>query len=332
MHPGFLWRMAWRDSRSSRRRLLVFSISITLGIAALVSIGSFRSSLSQAIEDQTRTLVGADLIVSSSRAFRPEDEALLRSLGAAQAREVRFSTMAVFPKGGGTRLVSARALGGDFPFYGPMETDPPSAAQDFRQGGSAVVDESLLIQFGAKPGDTIKIGEVEFKIAGALKKVPGEASAAGSLSPRVYLPLQDLARTELLKPGSIARYRNYVKFPAGEDVEKRMAILGPQIQTPRDGLRHGRVAEEGSRGGAGKSLPLSQSRRLHRAAARRGRRGERDPGASATEASHGGDPALSRRVGAEHGDRLSAASGGDGIDRRDGGRGAGRGDAAHLSR
>ncbi len=230
MHPGFIWRMAWRDSRSSRRRLLVFSISITLGIAALVSIGSFRSSLSQAIDDQTRTLVGADLVVSSSRAFRPEDEAIFRSLGTAQAREVRFSTMAVFPKGGGTRLVSARALGGAFPFYGPMETDPPSAAQDFREGGSAVVDESLLIQFGAKPGDVIKIGEVEFEIAGALKKVPGEASAAGSLSPRVYLPLQDLARTELLKPGSIARYRNYVKFAEGDEVEKRMAILGPQIQ------------------------------------------------------------------------------------------------------
>ncbi len=230
MHPRFIWRMAWRDSRSSRRRLLVFSISITLGIAALVSIGSFRASLSQGIEDQARTLVGADLVVSSSRAFTPEQESLLRSLGSPQAREVRFSTMAVFPKGGGTRLISARALGGGFPFYGPMETEPAAAAQDFRAGGRAVVDESLLIQFGAKPGDLIKIGETEFTIAGALKKVPGEASAAGSLSPRVYLPLQDLARTELLKPGSIARYRNYVKFPASEDMEKRMARLGPQLQ------------------------------------------------------------------------------------------------------
>ncbi len=81
-----------------------------------------------------------------------------------------------------------------------------------------------------RPGETIKIGEVEFKIAGALKKVPGEASAAGSLAPRVYLPLQDLARTELLKPGSVARYRNYVKFSPGEDVEKLMVTLGPQIK------------------------------------------------------------------------------------------------------
>ena len=63
MHPSFIWKMAWRDSRSSRRRLLAFSISITLGIAALVSIGSFRNSLAQAIDDQARTLIGADLIV-----------------------------------------------------------------------------------------------------------------------------------------------------------------------------------------------------------------------------------------------------------------------------
>ena len=240
MHPRFIWRMAWRDSRSSRRRLLVFSISITLGIAALVSIGSFRNSLSQAIEDQARTLVGADLVVGSSRVFSAEEEALLHSLGEAQAREVRFTTMVVFPANGGTRLVNARALGGAFPFYGPMETDPPAAAQDFRAGGRAVVDESLLIQFGAKPGDRIKIGELEFVIAGALKKVPGEASAAASFAPRVYLPLQNLAQTELLKPGSIARYRTYVKFPEGEDMEKRMALLTPQFQ--RFGLEVDTVA------------------------------------------------------------------------------------------
>ncbi len=37
MHWPFIWKMAWRDSRSSRRRLLVFSISITLDpdVAAL---------------------------------------------------------------------------------------------------------------------------------------------------------------------------------------------------------------------------------------------------------------------------------------------------------
>ncbi|MEY2577210.1 MAG: putative transport system permease protein [Verrucomicrobiota bacterium] len=241
MTSSFIWKMAWRDSRSSRRRLLLFSISITLGIAALVSIGSFRHSLARAIDDQARSLIGADLVISSTRPFRPEDEALLHSLGEAQAREVRFTTMASFPKSNGTRLATVRALGGDFPFYGPMETAPPAAAKEFRQGGQAIVDESLLLQFHAEVGDPIKIGESQFTIAGALKKMPGEASAAGTFAPRVYIPLQNLTDTQLLKTGSIARYRAYVKFPENTDVEARIAMLGPQIK--RLGMDYDTVAQ-----------------------------------------------------------------------------------------
>src|SRR5438874_11285299 len=112
MTSSFIWKMAWRDSRSSRRRLLLFSVSITLGIAALVSIGSFRHSLAQAIDDQARSLIGADLVIDSTRPFRPEDEELLHSLGEPQAREIRFTSMASFPKSSGTRLANVRALGG----------------------------------------------------------------------------------------------------------------------------------------------------------------------------------------------------------------------------
>src|SRR4051812_49716784 len=129
---SFIWKMAWRDSRSSRRRLLLFSISITLGIAALVSIGSFRHSLARAIDDQARSLIGADLVIESTRAFRPEDEELLHSLGERQAREIRFTTMASFPKSNGTRLAHVRALGGGFPFFGPMGTVPAGPPQAFR--------------------------------------------------------------------------------------------------------------------------------------------------------------------------------------------------------
>jgi putative ABC transport system permease protein len=241
MISSFVWKMAWRDSRSSRRRLLLFSISITLGIAALVGIGSFRHSLEQAIDDQARSLIGADLVVESTRPFLPEAEILLRSLGEPQAREVRFSSMAVFPRSDSTRLVHVRALGGDFPFYGTMETVPASAARDFRAGAQALVEESLLLQFHAQVGDPIKIGDLEFTVAGALRKMPGEASAAGSFAPRIYIPLQKLPETNLLKPGHVARYRDYVKFPEGTDVEQRIEILKPQIQ--RLGLEYDTVAK-----------------------------------------------------------------------------------------
>lgn len=229
MNWPFVWRMAWRDSRSSRRRLLFFSLSISLGVAALVAIGAFRQSLAQAIDDQARTLIGADLVVSSARPFDAAAEKLLSSLGERQAREVRLNTMALFARGGGTRFVNLRALDGEFPFYGRMETTPPEAAERYRGGALAIADESLLFQFHAQVGDRVKIGDAEFTIAGALKKIPGDASAGASFAPRVYIPLRYLAATQLIKPGSVARYRDYVKFPPGTAVEAHVEKLRPQI-------------------------------------------------------------------------------------------------------
>ncbi|MDQ6765589.1 MAG: FtsX-like permease family protein, partial [Verrucomicrobiota bacterium] len=78
-------------------------------------------------------------------------------------------------------------------------------------------------------------------IAGALKKMPGEASAAGSFAPRVYIPLQNLAATNLLKPGSIVHYRDYVKFPPGADVDKLVGVVTPQMQ--RFNLEYDTVAK-----------------------------------------------------------------------------------------
>ena len=56
--------------------------------------------------------------------------------------------MSTFPKTGGSRLTQVRAIVGDYPFYGHIETDPPQAARDFAAGKGALVEESLLLQYG----------------------------------------------------------------------------------------------------------------------------------------------------------------------------------------
>ena len=61
----FILTMAWGDSRASRRRLLLYSLSVVLGIAALVSIGSFSANVRQAIKAEAKGLLGADLFVTA---------------------------------------------------------------------------------------------------------------------------------------------------------------------------------------------------------------------------------------------------------------------------
>ena len=53
--------MAWRESRTGRARLILFSLAISFGVAALVAIGSLGRSLRQTIDAHSRALLGADL-------------------------------------------------------------------------------------------------------------------------------------------------------------------------------------------------------------------------------------------------------------------------------
>ena len=222
--------MAWRDTRTSRGRLLLFSSSIILGVAALAAIGSLGTNLERAVEEQARTLLGADLAISSRQPFSAEEEALIKDIGGEQSRETAFSSMIYFPASGGTRLAQARALSGGFPFYGRLETEPPGAEAAFRQGRGALVEQNLLIQFGAKVGDNIRLGQLTLPVVGELIKVPGESAALAVVAPRVYLPMADLPAAGLLGQGSLAQYKTFFKFPAQTDVAQLVARLQPQLE------------------------------------------------------------------------------------------------------
>ncbi|MBL9192608.1 MAG: ABC transporter permease [Opitutaceae bacterium] len=234
----FILKMAWRDSRASRRRLALFSLSIVLGVAALVAIGSFSANLQHAIEGQAKGLLGADLAVQSRSALTPEAKAFLESLGGERANEVSFSSMVVFTGSGGqTRLISLRAMEGGYPFYGEFLTDPKDAAGRLARGEAvAVIEETLMSQYQVKPGDSIKLGSSQFTVVGALKTIPGESAAVALLSPRVFIPMSRLAETGLLGPGSLVRYKTYFKFPPERDVEALVRDLRGRFRELRLGF------------------------------------------------------------------------------------------------
>lgn len=233
---NFILKMAWRDTRASRRRLLLFSLAIVLGIASLVAVGSLRDNLRGAIEDQTKALLGADLIVTSRAALTPDAETFINGLGGEQAREISFNSMLVVPASGATRLVQVRALEGAFPFYGEFATNPAGARGKISGGANAIIEESLMVQFALQPGERIKLGAGEFVLAGGLTKVPGESAAVATIAPRVFIPLSSVGETELLQAGSLARHRIYLKFATGYDVEKLVADMRGRFRELRLGF------------------------------------------------------------------------------------------------
>ena len=123
---NFSWLilMAWRDSRRNRSRLFLFISSIILGIAALVAIYSFEYNLKKDIDAQAKTLLGADLVIETNKTVSKEAMPMLMKLGDKRSEERAFASMIYFPKNEGTRLVNVRALSGEYPYYGDIETSP----------------------------------------------------------------------------------------------------------------------------------------------------------------------------------------------------------------
>ncbi len=228
----FAWtlRMAWRDSRHSRRRLFLYLSSIIMGVAALVSVRSVGNSLLEAVDEQAKVLLGADLSIRSRTPFDDDDESLLLEIGGNQSRQTSFSSMAYFPDQNGTRLVQVRALEGGFPYYGNLETVPPEAARSFREGPFALVDNTLMLQFQAQVGDPVKLGSYTFRIAGRLSRIPGESVAFSEFAPRIYIPFSFLDETGLIQVGSRVRYTAFIQFEPGYDTENLVEEIEPRLK------------------------------------------------------------------------------------------------------
>ncbi len=216
--PGLGWslRTAWRDSRGQKRLLLLFSLSVVFGIAALVAIRSFRANLLDYVRDESRTLLGADMVWRAQRPFGDEALEFARDIGGRQARELRFRSMGFFPQQELSRFVEVRAVEGGFPFYGDWETLPASLRLDDVAGQSpppAIVEEGLMTQLGLSVGDTMRLGQGEFRIAGALVRVAGESEISGFFAPRVYIPRPAVEATGLLQFGSLVEHRIFFAVP-----------------------------------------------------------------------------------------------------------------------
>lgn len=234
MFDSWTFKMAWRDSRGSRKRLFIFLSSMVLGVAALVAINSFGVNLERAVDEQAKALLGADLSFESNAAFPDTIEVLIDSLGGDQSRRISFSSMAYFPRTNDTRLSMVRAIEGAYPYYGAVETNPPEAAQTYLNGPNALLDGTLMQQFGVQVGDSVRIGTRSYQVAGRLLKTPRETGAAMLFSPRIYIPLAHLDST-LLQMGSRADYEVYFKFNDGRDAEALRESLEDRLREQRVG-------------------------------------------------------------------------------------------------
>ena len=213
-----LFSLAWRESRTARRRLLLYMSSISIGVAALVAIDSFATNIVRTVRAQSRALFGGDIVFGARDGWTPGMDSLfgsLRARGITITKATSFVSMVLTPSTSRTRLSEVRAVGDEYPLYGEITTVPAGRWQQLTTGRYVIADPGLLAALGASVGDSLSIGFAKFEILAAIGASPSRSEFSQIFAPTVFVSERYVPDMKLLVAGSRADYDAYARIPSG---------------------------------------------------------------------------------------------------------------------
>lgn len=222
MSAGFAFRLALRESRHGLRRVGVYMASITLGVAALVSIHSFREDVARSVREEADVLMGANARLAATRVFPDSVTRILDSLSAEGIQQARVTTalsMVLAPSTGSVRLLQVQANDGAYPFYGRVSTLPDGVWGRHVSEGAILADPAVLTQLGVSVGDSLVVGRVRLPLVGTVEDMPTDLGFQTAAGPRVFVSQETLDAAGLLGVGSLARYQLFLRMPELADRE-----------------------------------------------------------------------------------------------------------------
>ena len=247
----FVLLTAWRETRSAWKRLVFFFVCIAVGVGAIVALRSVIQSVRHVLSTEARTLIAADILVSTDRPWQPgtPERIAARVAGlpnSARSESIEMPTMARpaqvdDEEGGVSKVVELRAVQPGFPFYGQfLLQDGRPYSHAMLAGNGALVRPELLAQLGLAVGDEITLGRARFTIRGVIALEPGRSVSAFSLGPRVMIDYADLPETGLLAFGSRVIRQILLRVPENEidvlarDLQRELRPQFVRVRSYRD--------------------------------------------------------------------------------------------------
>jgi predicted lysophospholipase L1 biosynthesis ABC-type transport system permease subunit len=193
----------------------IFILNFCLAIASLSYLQFFKSSIDSSLDAKAKSLLGADIVVSSRFPISENQKELVNSLlPSIKSYNEGVSTVSMVSSSKRARLMELVQVNEGFPYYGGLvfkdKTTYPQDLQILKENEVWVYQEVLdLLEL--KINDTLKIGNKEYIIKKVIDSDSLKNINFNGFMPKVYLSSQGLKRSELLKFGSTGRYKlNYI--------------------------------------------------------------------------------------------------------------------------
>ena len=214
-------KFARRELRGGLRGFRIFLACVILGVAAIAAVGTLRESVRAGLADQGAALLGGDAEVELTYRFANEAERdWMRGVAGAVSEIADFRSMA--QTDGARELTQVKAVDDAYPLIGEVELSPDMdldaalAGADGRPG--AVMQPLLMSRLGVEVGDTVRLGEREFRVMAELVREPDPSRAGFGLGPRTIVALPALDGSGLLSEGSLFSSKYRLDLPPDADL------------------------------------------------------------------------------------------------------------------
>lgn len=240
-----LLRLAIRELRRSWRFGLFFIFNLSLGLTGFVSLKAFNSALENQIKSNAKSILSADLAVSSRRELTDSELKDMRSVlpaGTLEGKNYEFFAMISSAKG--SRLVLVKAVDAAYPFYGDLQLQSgqrivSGSPKDILTQNSTWVYPELEAQMGLKAGDEIQLGQLKLKISDIVAKDETQIFRAATMAPRIFINRALLPESGLIKYGSTFSIAYLFKLPSNakeellkDDLYKKLTDPQVSVDTP----------------------------------------------------------------------------------------------------
>jgi putative ABC transport system permease protein len=210
-------RIGWREFQAAPTKFLFVIVSVAIGVAALTGVRGFTESFQKTLSGQARTIMAADVSARMFRQPSAKETGQLNALHDVERTQLtEMVSMASTPSDPIPLLVSLKAVDpSQYPFYGEYRLRPAGTLRQELAPHTVLVGEDLLIRLHAQIGDSLKVGNSTFRIAGAIEREPDRMNSSMGIGPRVLITRQGLAESGLLQPGSRAGERFLMRLDPG---------------------------------------------------------------------------------------------------------------------
>ena len=239
-----LARLAWREGRGARARLLLLVLGVAVGVTSVVAVGALGAGLREALYLESRRLLGADLVVTGRVAIPDElQQTLERERGYRTSAVAELPTVvAAAPRGDNTppsRLVELKVVDGNYPLRGDLVLDPPRPVAELLGQGGAVVARELAQSLGLALGDEMDVGSARVELRGFVLSEPDRTNFALSAGPRVFVDHGTFEQSGLVQFGSRVERKLMVALPDDQGAEAARAAAADlrTLAREHEGLR-----------------------------------------------------------------------------------------------